>query len=162
MSKLELKFVLPSNLFLCADGLPRLKSHNMRTRNKDVETKLRVKYEDRLQDGDLYVFCVSNLDYEDRRDDPEDDFLPYLERSQIRKVRMHCISLIAETQFHAAEKYIEDRIESFLSSMGIWVDAGSQNSNEAQWTLVLNAFSSAEFALRTVSPLTIDFSSLLN
>ena len=122
----------------------------MTTRNRKIEDVLRDAYGKRVTDGVLNVFCVSNRDYEDYRKKPRDVALPYLHLSNIIDVRKHCISLVAQSQLRAAERYMNDQIPTLLGSVALWVHSGSEQANVQKKEIIRATLSTVERELRNV------------
>lgn len=89
-----------------------------------VDRELQDQYREQVPSHSLAIFCVSNVDYWNHRQDPKEEALPYLSLSGILALRKHCISLVGESQRRIASKYIRDEIAALLSEMSLWVQAG--------------------------------------
>jgi len=122
----------------------------MTTRNRKIGDLLQVTYGDRVTDGVLNVFCVSNRDYEQNRKKARDVALPYLHLSNIIDVRRHCISLVAQSQLRAAERYMNDQIPTLLGSVALWVQSGSEQANVQRKEEIRATLSTVERELRNV------------
>jgi len=81
---------------------------------------------------------------------PKDDALPFLELSGILAVRKHCISLVAESQFRIAAKYIQDGIPVLLGDTDLWVQSGAGNMSAERRQTIREALDSLESRLQRV------------
>src|SRR5438128_1132255 len=97
----------------------------MERRNREVALKLIEKYEGEVQLGDLKVFCVSNTDYFEHRQDEQTRAESRLELSGIIGLRRYCHKVPAEAQFAAAAAFIEHNVPAFIGSLRQWAVAGS-------------------------------------
>jgi hypothetical protein len=122
----------------------------MTTRNRKIEDLLRETYGPRVTDGVLNVFCVSNRDYIENRKKARDAALPYLHLSNIIDVRRHCISLVAQSQLRAAERYMNDHIPTMLGSVALWVQSGSEHADAQRKEIIRATLSTVERELRNV------------
>ncbi|KAI1307550.1 hypothetical protein F5Y03DRAFT_405608 [Xylaria venustula] len=94
------------------------------TRNAIVTEKLIEKYEDDVPGNSLNVFCASNKLYWDWRGKPKDEAMPRLTLSGILHIRQHCMSMVSESQYVAAKKYMRDDIGVLLGELDLWVQSG--------------------------------------
>ncbi|KAI0803895.1 hypothetical protein GGR55DRAFT_699812 [Xylaria sp. FL0064] len=94
------------------------------TRNAIVEKKLVDLYRHEVPGNQLKVFCASNSIYWNWREKPEDESLPYLMLSGILAIRQHCMSMVSESQYVAAKKYMRDDIGVLLGELDLWVQSG--------------------------------------
>ncbi|OCT52141.1 hypothetical protein CLCR_07998 [Cladophialophora carrionii] len=102
-----------------------LKKYLGTTRNQQVTEALRMLYENQTSAVDLAVFCISNFDYWEYRDEPKDQALPFLQLSGILQVRRRCLSLVVEGQLRAATEYVTNAIPALLGSIELWIQAGA-------------------------------------
>lgn len=106
-----------------------LKSHLINTRNQMVTESLRRTYQDQTTSRALKVFCVSNTEYWEFRQKPNEEALPVLRLSGILDVRKNCISITAESQLCAATEYMKNTIPALLGSIELWVQSGSGSAS---------------------------------
>jgi hypothetical protein len=97
------------------------------------------------------VFCVSNTDYWECRDLPEDSALPLLDLSGILELRRYCISLLVTSQLRIAVKYIHHGIPAILSAIKLWVQSGIRSMSVEQKETILKTFNTFEARLRKVN-----------
>lgn len=97
------------------------------------------------------MFCVSNTDYWEHRDQPKDSALPLLELSGIIELRRHCVSLLEDDQLRIAMKYIRDDIPAILSEIALWVQSGAENVNAERKETVCETLDALEARLRRVN-----------
>ncbi|KAI3335499.1 hypothetical protein F4824DRAFT_158970 [Ustulina deusta] len=96
----------------------------MTTRNTIVEKKLVDLYRQEVPGNLLNVFCVSNAIYWDWREEPRDESERHLLLSGILTLRQHCMSIVSESQYIAAKKYMRDDIGALLGELDLWVQSG--------------------------------------
>lgn len=132
------------------DFEPRLKRYLVTTRNVSVIEKLGDIYKTLVSGNSLRVFCVSNKDYWEHRDDPKDEALPILNLSGILSIRKHCIGMVAESQLRIATKYIRDRIPALLRDIELWVQSGAGSATAEQKQACREALDALEARLRKV------------
>ena len=122
------------------------------TRNALVESKLHDLYRNKIQGGDLRVFCASNSRYWAKRDLRSGERAsPFLELSGIIAIRRHCMALVSDSQLRVATKYLQDDIPSLLSSIELWVQSGSGTADAERKRAVQEALDGFENSLRRVS-----------
>ncbi|KAL6357126.1 hypothetical protein LRP88_10744 [Fusarium phalaenopsidis] len=107
-----------------------LKEYLVTTRNSFVTQELRNKYNERVATDEIKIFCVSNKDYWDHRDEPKTKSARFLQLSGILQVRKHCISIVANSQRRIATRYIKDQIPAFLAQVDLWVQSGARTASE--------------------------------
>ncbi|KAF7549239.1 hypothetical protein G7Z17_g6514 [Cylindrodendrum hubeiense] len=107
----------------------RLHAYLVTTRNANIDKKLHDLYSSKVPSGDLRVFCVSNKDYWDHRDEPRDTALPHLALSCILEVRKYCISIVANSQRRIAACYMRDEIPALLAQIELWVQSGAGSAD---------------------------------
>ena len=105
--------------------IPRLKQYLVNTRNNIVTKLLTDIYKEKVPDGEIKVFCISNDDYWRLRNKPADTARPLLQLSGIIAVRTHCISIVEKSQLRAVKRYIRDSIPAILSEVTLWVQSGA-------------------------------------
>jgi len=125
----------------------------METRNTSVTQQLEQLYRDKIPNGTVQVFCVSNTDYWGKRNKTRDDALPFLELSGILKLRKHCLSIVAESQLRTAAIYVADEIPAFLTDVELWVQSGSGAADAQQKRAVRETLGELEEHLREVNKL---------
>jgi hypothetical protein len=104
----------------------------METRNASVTAQLINDYGDRFAGSTVHVFCVSNTDYWEKRGQPRDLALPFLQLSGILAVRKHCLSIVGESQLRIAATYVADEIPAHLADVELWVQSGECSASAEQ------------------------------
>ncbi|KAK5636992.1 hypothetical protein RRF57_012704 [Xylaria bambusicola] len=94
------------------------------TRNTIVEKKLVGQYQHEVPGNGLRVFCASNTIYWDWRQENRDQSMPHLVLSGVLKIRQHCMSMVSESQYAAATKYMRDDVGVLLGELDLWVQSG--------------------------------------
>ncbi|KAK7995518.1 hypothetical protein PG990_014291 [Apiospora arundinis] len=120
-----------------------LKRYLMTCRNEITKSKLRENYQNQVPSRTLEVFCVSNTEYWDNRNEPKAYSLRHLQLSGILAVREHCMEMVSESQRRMAEHYIKHSIPALVRDVDLWVQSGlgtmtaerKQNVREALNTL---------------------------
>lgn len=115
----------------------------MTCRNEITRSKLRENYQNQVPSRTLEVFCVSNTEYWDNRNEPKAYSLRHLQLSGILAVREHCMEMVSESQRRMAEHYIKHSIPALVRDVDLWVQSGlgtmtaerKQNVREALNTL---------------------------
>lgn len=133
---------------LIADHQYKLKEYLVNTRNTSVRVELHGLYGSRVPDGRLEVFCVSNTDYWEHRDQSKGTASPLLELSGIIELRRHCVSLLEDGQLRIAMKYIRDDIPDILSEIALWVQSGAERVNTERKETVRETLDALEARLR--------------
>lgn len=128
-----------------------LKTHLMTTRNTIVEEKLKGLYSAQNFAARLAIFTVSNEDYWQYREEPKDKAMPYLDLSNIIKLRKYCISTVADSQWTSAQKYMSHEIPALLDSIDVWVRSGSETASAERKMRVHDALEKTETSLKLVS-----------
>ncbi|KAM5344685.1 hypothetical protein ACJ41O_010547 [Fusarium nematophilum] len=123
-----------------------LKTYLVTTRNAFVTSELRQKYNARVDE--IKVFCVSNKDYWDQRQEPKQTSLPFLQLSGILLVRKHCISIVANSQRRIATRYMKDQIPALLAQVNLWVQSGARTAGEEQREALCRRLDEVERRLR--------------
>jgi hypothetical protein len=108
-------------------------------------------YENQTSAGNLAVFCVSNFDYWEHRDEPKDQALPFLQLSGILQVRRKCLSLVVEGQLRAATEYVTNAIPALLGSIELWIQAGAGSVGAERKQAIRSALDRIELELEAVS-----------
>ncbi|KAK7959857.1 uncharacterized protein PG986_004711 [Apiospora aurea] len=101
-----------------------LKHYLMTCRNEITKSKLRNNYQDRVPNHQLKVFCVSNTEYWDNRNEPKAEALRHLQLSGILSVREHCMEMVSESQRRMAEHYMKHSIPALVHDVDLWVQSG--------------------------------------
>lgn len=70
------------------------------------------------------MFCTSSKLYWEGRDKSFDSALRYLQLSGILSLREHCMAMVSESQYRAAEKYMRDDVGTLLGELSLWLQAG--------------------------------------
>ncbi|KAJ4184843.1 hypothetical protein NW755_008756 [Fusarium falciforme] len=125
-----------------------LKEYLVTTRNSFVTQELRSKYNERVSTGEIKIFCVSNKDYWDNRNEPKADSARFLQLSGILQVRKHCISIVANSQRRIATRYIKDQIPAFLAQVDLWVQSGARTASEERREVLCRRLDDVERQLR--------------
>jgi hypothetical protein len=128
----------------------RLEQYLVLTRNHLVSEQLRQAYAERVPGDDLAVFCVSNKHYWSKRDEPQDVARKFLELSGMIEVRKHCISIVAESQLHAATLYMQQEVPALLESVQLWVASGSGSLTAEKKHAIRSTLDKVERRLRQV------------
>ncbi|EXJ72753.1 uncharacterized protein A1O5_03900 [Cladophialophora psammophila CBS 110553] len=123
------------------------------TRNQKVTGELQKLYQNQIATANLPVFCISNIIYQDHRDKPKAEALPYLQLSGILQVRRHCLSLVAEGQLRAATEYVTNAIPALLGSIELWIQAGAGSVGAERKQAIRGALDRIEDELEAVSAL---------
>lgn len=128
------------------------------TRNEIVRQQLQERYEGQIPGDELSVFCVSNVDYWKKRDQPKDVSIDLLELSGMLEVRKYCISIVAESQLRAATLYMRRKIPALLDSLQLWVQSGSGSLTAEKKKAIRDTLDNVERILRKVrnGPLVVD------
>lgn len=125
-----------------------LKSFLICTRNEIVRQQLQERYEGQIPGDELSVFCVSNVDYWKKRDQPKDVSIDLLELSGMLEVRKYCISIVAESQLRAATLYMRRKIPALLDSLQLWVQSGSGSLTAEKKKAIRDTLDNVERILR--------------
>ncbi|KAF1955086.1 hypothetical protein CC80DRAFT_493422 [Byssothecium circinans] len=102
-----------------------LNRHLITVRNEHVSRRIQDEYRDHPASANIRVFCVSNNMYGDNRNSPISQARPHLDLSGIIDLRRYCVGLVAESHLRTTKAYIVDEIPAFLSSVELWLQAGS-------------------------------------
>ncbi|KAI0448932.1 hypothetical protein F5B21DRAFT_520908 [Xylaria acuta] len=114
------------------------------TRNEDVEKKLVTLYRQEVRGNLLKVFCASNTIYWDHRDAPRDKAMPYLRLSEILAIREHCMTIVSESQYMAATKYMRNDIRVLLGELDLWVQSGQGSLSTEKKETIRSALDTVE------------------
>ncbi|KAJ4171103.1 hypothetical protein NW754_007247 [Fusarium falciforme] len=125
-----------------------LKEYLVTTRNSFVTQELRNKYNERVATDEIKIFCVSNKDYWDHRDEAKTRSARFLQLSGILQVRKHCISIVANSQRRIATRYIKDQIPAFLAQVDLWVQSGARTASEERREALCRRLDDVERQLR--------------
>ncbi|KAK3381146.1 hypothetical protein B0H63DRAFT_474992 [Podospora didyma] len=118
------------------------------TRNKDITSKLRTMYNSQVSTGSVPVFCVSNVIYWNKRNEPRSKALPFLELSGIMDLRRHCIAIVSESQRQLVAAYVQNNIPALLSDIGLWVQSGAGSRNAEEKNAIRDVLNVLETRLR--------------
>lgn len=132
-----------------------LKKCIIETRNDDVSTKLLVSYRSRTNTYNgtqpiLKVFCISNTLYWKERSKPATEYLPYLELSGIREMRLHFVSKVADSQLRLATAYMHNQIPDVVRNVGFWAENGAGSLSEERRIAVQKTLCEIEEQLKEV------------
>ncbi|KAI0431968.1 hypothetical protein F5Y09DRAFT_303069 [Xylaria sp. FL1042] len=114
------------------------------TRNAIVERKLLDLYKQEVPDNQLRVFCASNAIYWDWRDEPKDKSMPHLRLSGILAIRQHCMSMVSESRYIAALKYMRDDIGVLLAELDLWIQSGQGSLSAERKESIRNTLDALE------------------
>ncbi|KAH7129906.1 hypothetical protein B0J13DRAFT_627047 [Dactylonectria estremocensis] len=131
-----------------ADETPRIRDYLIRTRNSTIDQKLRDQYREKVSNGDLRVFCVSNKNYWENRTEPRDAALPHLQLSGILEVRKYCISIVANSQRRLATRYMRDEIPALFAQVELWVQSGAGTADAERKEVVRRTLDELESRLK--------------
>lgn len=95
--------------------------------------------------------CVSNDDYWKKRDLPQDESRSLLNLSGIIRLRKHCISIVSESKYHAASKYMQHDVAALLGDIELWIQAGAPSLDVEQKQQIREAVDVVERRLKKVS-----------
>ena len=63
--------------------------------------------------------------YQDHRNSPKNEALPFLQLCGIFAVRKHCTARVASSQLRNTMRYINDNIPALLGDIELWVQSGA-------------------------------------
>jgi hypothetical protein len=129
----------------------RLKSFLIETRNGKVTESLHIQYQDKVPNSNLKVFCVSNTLYWHYRLRSREIAQPALALSGIIEVRKHCVSIVAQSQFRAASKFMRVEIPALLRSIEMWVQSGAGDITTERRLAIGEVVNAIETGFQTVS-----------
>jgi hypothetical protein len=95
-------------------------------RNNHVKERLRAAYQERIPNGHLDVFCISNTTYQEHSETGNVDMV---EKSGVPELRRFCRKITARAQLLQALHYIRSEVPSLLNSIKIWVECLQSSSN---------------------------------
>ncbi|KAF4971538.1 hypothetical protein FZEAL_9822 [Fusarium zealandicum] len=125
-----------------------LKTYLVTTRNTFVTRELRGRYNERVATDEIKVFCVSNKDYWDHREEPKQTSGPFLQLSGILQVRKYCISIVANSQRRFATQYMRDQIPALVAQVDLWVQSGARSASEERREALCRTLDEVERQLR--------------
>ena len=128
-----------------------LQSHIIKLRNDKVSTGLKHQYRNHPIATTSNTFCISNKLYWDNRHKPSSAAMPYLRLSGIMELRRHCIGIVAQSRLRATRDFVRDDIPAFLSSVVLWVEAGSGNASAESKQQTLDAVAAIQKEIDEVS-----------
>ncbi|KAL1888527.1 hypothetical protein Sste5346_009483 [Sporothrix stenoceras] len=123
----------------------------MEDRNEIVEKGIKAAYRDKIPGGIQHVFCVGNKQYWEFRDRPKAEFLPWLRLSGILRLRMHCLSKVADSQLVLATKHVQESIPALLNAVELWVASGAGGRDAEEKKAIRETLDRVENDLITVS-----------
>lgn len=130
---------------------PRLKRYMVINRNAKVKKSLRDRYQSELEPGNrLRVFCTSKDDYWSKRDSPSDEAQPLLELSGIMALRKYCISIVSESQYQSAVKYMRHDVPALMSDIELWIQLGAPSLDAEKKKELRDAVDEVERRLKRV------------
>jgi hypothetical protein len=89
--------------------------------------------------------------YWNSRDKPKSKAMPYLRLSGIIEVREHCMSMVSESQYLSAVRYMKNDIPALISDTQLWVQSGSGSMSAERKTKIRNVLNVLEGDLKRVS-----------
>jgi hypothetical protein len=95
-------------------------------RNNYVKQQLRAAYQERIPNGNLDVFCISNTVYQEHSETGNVDMI---EKSGVPELRRFCRKITARAQLLQALHFMRSEVPSLLNSIKIWVDCFEQTPN---------------------------------
>ncbi|KAJ3474062.1 hypothetical protein NLG97_g10010 [Lecanicillium saksenae] len=119
----------------------------MEARNHNITQRLRSKYSELTVHDRLEVFCVSNMEYQGKRNLPQNESLRYLNLSGIFALRRYCVSLVSESQHRAAKEFIMGQVPELLEKVAIWIQSGADTLNAERRLAVMRAVDALESQL---------------
>jgi hypothetical protein len=125
----------------------RCKQYIIPLRNTHVEKSLRQTYGNDAADARLNISCVSNTMYEDNRQAPAEEALPFLQLSGIPALRRHCIGIVADSHLQATVEYITNEVPAFVGSVELWLQAGSGTASVERKEKILSAVNAIQARL---------------
>lgn len=143
--------VAPAVFWDSTDPDYRLRSFLIETRNRKVTRRLRDQYQPTAPNNNLKVFCVSNTRYWQYRSRPLEIARPVLALSGILDVRRHCISIVAQSQFRAANNFMRVEIPALLRSIEMWVRSGAGDITIERRLAIRECVNAIEIGIQTVS-----------
>ncbi|KAI3337499.1 hypothetical protein HD806DRAFT_476847 [Xylariaceae sp. AK1471] len=117
-------------------------------RNASVTAKLMQLYKNNVPGHSPYIFCVGNHMYRNYRGKPKDEAMRWLILSGILHVRKHCMGLVSECQYTAANNFMRDDIAELLGELGLWVQSGQGSLSGNQKQNIRRALDAAERKLQ--------------
>jgi len=121
------------------------------TRNQKIRSALQKKYNTEYSGVASDIFCVSKDYYWSRRFKSRVQCLPYLELSGIMELRKHCLSIVAKSQYRAAQDYMQNSVPALLNSLELWIQAGSGSLSAEKKQIIRNAMKSLSEQISAVS-----------
>lgn len=119
-------------------------------RNDNVSNGLKKEYQNQPIASTMRIFCVSSKMYENNRENPATEALPYLKMSGILELRRYCIGIVAQSRLRATKEFTQGDIPAFLGSVELWVKAGSGNTSAQKKQQILNAVTAIQRELDEV------------
>ncbi|KAF2801711.1 uncharacterized protein BDZ99DRAFT_528183 [Mytilinidion resinicola] len=103
----------------------RLQEFLVQGRNDRVRASLHETYSDRVFERDLRIFCVSNVEYSEYRNEDVTLGGPHVNLSGIPELRQYCQLIPAAAQFGAVAAFLEHQVPSLLGSIRQWLLQGT-------------------------------------
>ncbi|KAK7422488.1 hypothetical protein QQZ08_009478 [Neonectria magnoliae] len=125
-----------------------LQAYLITTRNRIIKRKLQLQYSSKVPTGEVRVFCVSNKNYWDHRENPREAALPYLHLSGILEVRKYCISIVANSQRRIASRYMNHNIPDLYAQIQLWVQSGAGSADAERKEVVRHTLNRLETRLK--------------
>lgn len=122
----------------------------MTCRNDITKSKLRNNYQDKVPRRSLEVFCISNTEYWNNRNEPKAEALRHLQLSGIPAVRAHCMQMVSESQRRMAEHYMKHRVPALVRDVDLWVQSGLGTMTAERKQHVRDALNTLEGRLKRV------------
>jgi hypothetical protein len=85
--------------------------------------------------------------YEDNRQAPAEEALPFLQLSGIPALRRHCIGIVADSHLQATVEYITNEVPAFVGSVELWLQAGSGTASVERKEKILSAVNAIQARL---------------
>lgn len=114
---------------------------------------LRGQYADKLEGGDLCVFCVSNTLYWDLREASKTVSEPYIILAGVVQLRKHCIAMVSTSQLRESTTFIKDDTMALLSDVQLWVQSGKGGKLAEEKASIRRAVDLIEARLKRVGKL---------
>lgn len=77
--------------------------------------------------------------------------MPFLNLSGIIDLRKQCLSIVADSQLHAAKQYMQDAVPALLGSLQLWVDSGFGTSDAETKQSIRTALAKTKEQISAVS-----------
>lgn len=127
-----------------------LKRYAIEMRSAYVVGKLKETYQNHTTAERLYIFCVSNTIYWEKRMDQKSMAEPFLKLSGIITIRKHCTAMVAASQLRTSTAFLENVVPALLSDIELWVQSGSGSTSAEQKEVIRNILGKVEGQLYKV------------